>query len=178
MMRLPALAAAVWLLVGGGLLAPAAAQDAEEFDYGGLTPGPGREAVYYTCRACHSLKQFTQQRMSRDEWDAVIDRMVEANEMAPPEPFVRTLMLAYLSTHFGTDEEDWQGLPPGPGREEVFYTCQACHSLRIVVQQGLSRDSWEESLVWMVEEQGMPEPDEETLTLMLDYLAEHYGVDR
>ena len=74
------------------------------------------------------------------------------------------------------DEEDWQGLPPGPGREEVFYTCQACHSLRIVVQQGLSRDSWEESLVWMVEEQGMPEPDPEDWTLMLDYLAEHYGI--
>ena len=177
-MWLVALAAAVLLLAGGGFAAPAAGQQEEEFDYGGLTPGPGREAVYYTCRACHSLKQFTQQRMSRDEWDAVIDRMVEANEMAPPEPFVRTLMLAYLATHFGTDEEDWQGLPPGPGREEVFYSCQACHSLRIVVQQGLSRDSWEESLVWMVEEQGMPEPDEETLALMLDYLAEHYGPER
>jgi len=177
-MRLVVLAAAVLLVAGGTLAAPATAQDAEAFDYGGLTPGPGREAVYYTCRACHSLKQFTQQRMSRDDWDAVIDRMVEANEIAPPEPFVRTLMLAYLSTHFGIDEEDWQGSPPGPGREEVFYTCQACHSLRFIVQQGLTRHSWEETLDWMVEEQGMPEPDEETLTLMLDCLAEHYGVDR
>ena len=165
-------------MASGGLTAPVAAQQAEEFDYGGLIPGPGRDAVYYTCRACHSLKQFSQQRMSRDDWDGVIDRMVEVNEMAPPEPFVRTLMLAYLSTHFGTDEEDWEGLPPGPGREEVFYSCQACHSLKIVVQQGLTRESWEESLVWMVEEQGMPEPDEETWTLMLDYLAEHYGIDR
>lgn len=33
----------------------------------------------------------------------------------------------------------------------------------------------EESLVWMVEEQGMPEPDEATWALILDYLAEHYG---
>ena len=145
--------------------------------YTSRTDGPGREAVYYTCRACHSLKQFTQQRMSRDDWDAVIERMVEVNEMAPPEPFVRTLMLAYLSTHFGVDEEDWQGLPPGPGREEVFYGCQACHSLRIVVQQGLTRHSWDETLTWMVEEQGMPEPDEDERTLILDYLAEHYGPD-
>ena len=177
-MRLPALASAICLLACGGLTAPAAAQQAEEFDYGGLAPGPGQEAVYYTCRACHSLKQFTQQRMSREDWDAVIDRMVQVNEMAAPEPWVRTQLLAYLSTHFGTDEENWAGLPPGRGREEVYYSCQACHSLRIVVQQGLTRDSWEESLVWMVEEQGMPEPDEETWMLMLDYLAEHYGTGR
>lgn len=174
-MRLPALASAIVLLASGGLMAPAVAQQADEFDYGGLTPGPGRDAVYFTCRACHSLKQFTQQRMSRDDWDAVIGRMVQANGMAAPEPWVRTLILAYLSTHFGVEEEDWAGLPPGPGREEVFYTCQACHSLRIVVQQGLTRHSWEETLTWMVEEQGMPEPDEETLSLILDYLAANYG---
>ena len=30
----------------------------------------------------------------------------------------------------------------------------------------------------MIEEQGMPELDEETLDLVLDYLAEHYGPDR
>jgi len=176
-MRLSALAAVVLLLACGGLRAPAVAQDAEAFDYGGLTPGPGREAVYFTCRACHSLKQFTQQRMSRDDWDAVIARMVQENEMAAPEPFVRTLILAYLSTHFGVEEEDWQGLPPGPGREEVFYTCQACHSLRIVVQQGLTRHSWDETLDWMVEEQGMPELDEEERDLILDYLAKYYGRD-
>ncbi|MDX1575677.1 MAG: hypothetical protein R3285_05760, partial [Kiloniellales bacterium] len=55
------------------------------------------------------------------------------------------------------DDLDYGGLPPGPGQEEVYYTCQPCHSLKIVVQQGLTRDSWEETLVWMVEEQGMPE---------------------
>jgi hypothetical protein len=30
----------------------------------------------------------------------------------------------------------------------------------------------------VVEEQGMPEPDEETWALFLDDLAEHYGTDR
>jgi cytochrome c len=103
-MRLPALASAILLLAGGGLLVPAIAQQSDEADYGGL--------------------------------------------------------------------------PPGPGRDEVYDTCPACHSLMIVVQQGLTRDSWEESLVWMVEEQGMPEPDQATWALILDYLAAHYGTDR
>ena len=174
-MRLAILATAIAMLASGGLLAPASAQAPEGFDFGGLVPGPGREAVYYTCRACHSLKQFTQQRQSREDWDALIDRMVDTNGMATPEPAVRTQLLAYLSTHFGLDEEDWGGLPPGPGREEVYYGCQACHSLRIVVQQGLSRDSWDETLEWMVDEQGMPELEPEEHQLILDYLANNYG---
>ena len=76
------------------------------------------------------------------------------------------------------DADEWDGLPGGPGREEVYGMCSACHSLMIVKQQGLSRDDWAEMMDWMVEEQGMPELDEETLTLIIDYLAEHYGVDR
>ena len=140
-------------------------------DYEGLPPGPGREAVYFTCTACHSLKQFTQQRMAREDWDATISRMVQENKMAPPKPWARTLMLAYLSSHFGVDIEDWAGLPPGLGREEVFYLCQACHSLKTVLQQRLSRDVWDETLVWMIEEQGMPAPEAAEYARLLDYLG-------
>ena len=74
--------------------------------------------------------------------------------------------------------EKWQGLPPGPGREDVFYRCKACHSLMIVKQQGLSRSAWDESLVWMVEEQGMtPIEDTATRNRVLDYLSTHFGRD-
>lgn len=152
-----------------------AAQAGTVEDYGGLPEGPGRAAVYFNCTACHSLKQFSQQRMSRDEWDKLLDWMVEKNNMHPMEQWARAQVLNYLATHFGVDEQLWQGLPAGPGREMVFGLCQACHSLAIVKQQGLSRDSWDETLVWMVEEQGMPPLDPDNLKLVLDYLATHYG---
>ena len=71
-----------------------------------------------------------------------------------------------------------EALPAGPGREEVFYLCGACHSLRLVQQQGLSRERWERLLVWMVEKQGMPEPSADEHQLIIDYLAEHYGPER
>jgi len=77
----------------------------------------------------------------------------------------------------GSDEEDWGGLPPGEGREEVFYTCQACHSLTTVLQQKLSREVWQETLVWMIEEQGMPEPDPDEYKRILDYLGTHVSPD-
>ncbi|UCH49426.1 MAG: cytochrome c family protein [Betaproteobacteria bacterium] len=76
----------------------------------------------------------------------------------------------------GDDPEKWQGLPPGPGREDVFYRCKACHSLMIVKQQGLSRSAWDESLEWMVEEQGMtPIEDAAIRDRVLDYLSTHFG---
>lgn len=65
-----------------------------------------------------------------------------------------------------------------PGVEATFYTCTACHSERIVAQQGLARDDWDELLEWMVEEQGMAEIEEPERTEILDYLAAHYNIDR
>ena len=73
------------------------------------------------------------------------------------------------------EEDEWQGLPEDPGREEVFYVCQACHSLAIVKQQGLDRASWDEVLKWMVAEQEMEPLEAEPRKLVLDYLTKHYG---
>lgn len=74
------------------------------------------------------------------------------------------------------DDETF-GLPEAPGREEVLAYCGACHSMKLVVQQGLTRQSWQDTLTWMYEEQEMPrlEPDEEKL--VLDYLAKYVGPD-
>ena len=76
------------------------------------------------------------------------------------------------------DEDDYQGLPPGQGRDEVLGFCGACHSMRLVTQQGLSRSIWDEVLDYMVEEQEMAELEPEDRKLILDYLALFYGPDR
>ena len=73
--------------------------------------------------------------------------------------------------------EDYDGLPEGEGRDLVHVVCDGCHSIKLVVQQGLDRDSWEETLDTMVEEQGMPEMDAESYQIVLDYLSEHLGRD-
>lgn len=76
------------------------------------------------------------------------------------------------------DEDDYEGMPPGDGRDEVFAYCSACHSMKLVTQQGLTRADWAEVLVYMVEEHEMAELDEEDEKLVLDYLGKFYGRDR
>ena len=76
------------------------------------------------------------------------------------------------------DEDEYQGLPPGTGRDEVFGYCSACHSIPLVTQQGLTRADWGEVLVYMVEEHEMAELEPEDERLVLDYLARFYGRDR
>ncbi len=83
--------------------------------------------------------------------------------------FLAVLSLAVATAAAG--EENYGGLPPGPGQEETFFTCSGCHSIRLVVQQRLDRDFWDETLVYMVGEQGMDEIDPEERALILDYLA-------
>lgn len=74
-------------------------------------------------------------------------------------------------------EQSYGGLPPGDGREIVYGICNACHSVKLVTQQGMSRARWDHLLDWMVEQQGMPELDAETRETVLDYLSEHFGED-
>lgn len=71
--------------------------------------------------------------------------------------------------------KDFGGLPEGTGRETVFNRCAVCHSIRTVTQQRLSRSVWEQTLDWMVEEQGMASLDQRTRETILDYLSKHYG---
>lgn len=66
----------------------------------------------------------------------------------------------------------------GKGAEETFNNCTACHSERIIAQQGLSRKGWIEMFEWMVDEQEMEKMEEPDYTLVLDYLSQNYGKDR
>ena len=73
--------------------------------------------------------------------------------------------------------EDYEGLPAGPGREAVYFTCTACHSLQQFSQQRLSREVWDETLVWMIEEQGMPAPEPADYARLLDYLGSRLSLE-
>ncbi len=74
-------------------------------------------------------------------------------------------------------QPDFVNLPKGPGQETVFYTCSACHSIRLVTQQRLTRGDWDEVLHYMVDDHEMPEPDAEDRKILLDFLGKYLGRD-
>lgn len=118
------------------------------------------------------------------------------NRMAFPglkDPRQRAAVIAYLRTKADSpvpppsaaapaepapqaaEAEDFGGLPEDEGREEVHAICSACHSLRLVTQQGLTAQRWDELMDWMTEKQGMPELTPDMRQRVVSYLAEHFG---
>ena len=71
--------------------------------------------------------------------------------------------------------EEFGGLPAGSGRELTYNVCSACHSIRLVTQQRLTRLDWDESLALMVKEHEMPRLDPSEHKLILDYLSKFYS---
>ncbi|WP_198731875.1 cytochrome C-552 [Paracoccus tegillarcae] len=69
-------------------------------------------------------------------------------------------------------------LPAGPGAEDTFYQCTACHSTAIIRQQSLTDARWDYLWDWMIEDQNMFEPDDETKDIVLTYLKTHFSSER
>ena len=81
---------------------------------------------------------------------------------------------ARAQTAFTPRDENVESLPAGPGREETFGLCSACHAFRLVSNQGQSRAQWDDILTLMTNRHGMPEIEGADRDLILNYLAQHY----
>lgn len=69
-------------------------------------------------------------------------------------------------------------LPDTEGAEETYYQCIACHSTAIIKQQHISDERWDYLWSWMIEDQGMYEPDDKTKEIILAYLKQHFSSER
>ncbi len=64
-----------------------------------LPPGDGREMVEGICSGCHSIRLVTQQRLSRERWDHLLDWMVAEQGMPELDAETRERVLDYLGSH-------------------------------------------------------------------------------
>ena len=74
------------------------------------------------------------------------------------------------SPQFTPRDESPEEFPAGPGRDDTFYTCTACHNFKLVAAQGMSRRQWEDSLQWMTDKHKMPPLPDKERKIVLDYL--------
>jgi hypothetical protein len=75
-------------------------------------------------------------------------------------------------------DPDFGNLPPGPGMEDTYYQCIACHSTAIIRQQRLTDARWDYLWDWMIEAQGMQETEPEVRETILAYLKTHFSSER
>lgn len=75
---------------------------------------------------------------------------------------------------FTPQAEDPESYPDGPGRDDAFYACAGCHAFRVVANQGLSRERWDETISYMTERHGMAKLEGKDRELILNYLAKTF----
>lgn len=167
----------LWGVVG----APAAARDG--FRYSRAMKGFGEswtperlDAYLEKPRAVvkGTTMAFPGLRRARERADiiAFLGRMADGPAGAAPAAKVAETPAA------PPEAEEFGVLVAAPGASETFAACAACHSERLVAQQGLTRAQWDELLDWMVEEHEMEPITGGPRATVLDYLARHYGPDR
>jgi len=91
---------------------------------------------------------------------------------------VLALMIGLGGTLPAAAQDDYEALPEGENKDLVYGVCSGCHSMNLVMQQGMTRKKWDKTLDWMYEQQGMPPLDAKTESQVLDYLAQHFNVEK
>lgn len=80
----------------------------------------------------------------------------------------------HMQKQFVPRDESPEEFPEGPGRDETFYLCTACHNFKLVAAQGLNRRQWDESFQLMIDKHGMANIEGDDRKLVLDYLEKTY----
>ncbi len=77
-----------------------------------MPDGEGRDEVFYGCTACHSSAVIRRSRLSRAQWERLMDWMAERHGMPPLEGQDRAMMVDYLARNFGPAQAPARGRNP------------------------------------------------------------------
>ena len=81
---------------------------------------------------------------------------------------------ALAQSAFTPRDESPEQFAAGPGRDEAFYACTACHNFKLVAAQGLNRAGWEDFINLMIRRHNMPPLDTKDHEVVLGYLEAAY----
>lgn len=83
-------------------------------------------------------------------------------------------LLVFALSAAARAQETPEALPDGPGRDETFYACVACHGTAVIRRSRLTRAGWDELMDWMTEKHGMPRLEGDDRRVIVDYLARSF----
>ncbi|EEE37487.1 cytochrome c-552 [Rhodobacteraceae bacterium KLH11] len=79
----------------------------EDYEFGVLFDAPGVEETFYACGACHSEMIVAQQGLTRNGWEEMLEWMVDEQGMSEIDEPDYSVILEYLSTHYGEDRPNF-----------------------------------------------------------------------
>jgi len=82
------------------------------------------------------------------------------------------LVLALAAAVQGSSGE----LAPGEGRELVLTVCTGCHTTELIVGSRMTRKSWDTTLTWMQQTQGLAPLEPAVRKAILNYLEKTQGL--
>jgi polyhydroxyalkanoate synthesis regulator phasin len=107
----------------------------------------------------------TSKSYSKERWRSVVEAMI--SEGASLTKAEAAQVVEYLARNFGEKDR---------AKELYVEICSYCHELERVTRQGLTREEWQDLIKGMVDE-GAPVTSEE-FSMIVEYLAEHFGPSR
>jgi quinoprotein glucose dehydrogenase len=79
---------------------------------GEFPAGPMKSVADAACLNCHSADMVRQQRLNDKQWLAEVDKMVGWGAVVPEDQ--KAALVAYLTEHFGPDNEGFQPVVAQP----------------------------------------------------------------
>ncbi|WP_198590308.1 cytochrome C-552 [Paracoccus zhejiangensis] len=99
-------------------------------------------------------------------------------QISAADPMAALRAPAATETEGPAPNPEFGNLPDAPGAEETYYQCTACHSTAIILQQRVTDARWDDLWQWMVEKQGMFDPEPAEKEVIMTYLKTHFSSER
>jgi len=66
-----------------------------------LPDGPGKELLMNVCTQCHTINRIVEKKITKDEWNDIVDRMASKGARATDQEF--DTIVNYLVKNFGKE---------------------------------------------------------------------------
>jgi|SRR5579871_2001770 len=134
-----------------------------------LPDGPGKDTFEKVCADCHGLDRAINQRLTRPEWQQLVDRMGAKGANGSAEEMAA--IVNYLAKNFGKEGAALQTaaapqeMPEGAGKQIILRECTGCHPPSQFTQYHHSKEEWQAIVVRMAgRARSMTQQDIDTVT--------------
>lgn len=140
-----------------------------------LPEGEGKKLLRERCAGCHTLKPVTDLKQSREEWKALLVKMVGYGAQLNQEEII--VATEYLTKYFGPGRTASAETAETPeekvARRYIDGICSSCHDAGLIRSTKATRAEWLDIVNRMNGlDAGVSQRD---VDLLVDYLAAKYG---